>query len=238
MPVAPSIVADAAHEVYPVLDDFGGNFGRIWRETAEADAQRDAPRPPRRSVCKSGSHCGLQHRSGVVARCNPQNRPRACGAVRRPGARARLHRGGPALGACLPLSGLLRLGRDDQRTRQFVGGEPVSPRGNADAAELVDARDLKICSRYLGTSERLQPPFYRLISLIFFGFPKPMYHSLCRKTYPRIPVDRARGIFDATHDIVHDDDTLCRQHRRRRHAEVLASKAARRRFDPLMLRSA
>jgi hypothetical protein len=42
VPDAPSIVPGGPHEVYLVLDDFGGNFGRVWRETAEANAQRDA----------------------------------------------------------------------------------------------------------------------------------------------------------------------------------------------------
>ena len=31
----------ANQDTYLVLDDFGGNLGRAWRETAEADADRE-----------------------------------------------------------------------------------------------------------------------------------------------------------------------------------------------------
>src|SRR5688572_13520111 len=31
----------ANQDTYLVLDDFGGNFGRVWRETAEADAKHE-----------------------------------------------------------------------------------------------------------------------------------------------------------------------------------------------------
>jgi hypothetical protein len=36
----PSVVTPC--EVYLVLDDFGGNFGKAWRETNEANTTRDA----------------------------------------------------------------------------------------------------------------------------------------------------------------------------------------------------
>jgi hypothetical protein len=38
----PSVVPDTPCEVYLVLDDFGGNFGKAWRETNEANTTRDA----------------------------------------------------------------------------------------------------------------------------------------------------------------------------------------------------
>ena len=31
----------ANQDTYLVLDDFGGNLGRVWRETAEADANHE-----------------------------------------------------------------------------------------------------------------------------------------------------------------------------------------------------
>jgi hypothetical protein len=46
-------------------------------------------------------------------------------------------------------------------------------------------------------SERLQLPSTRLIILIFYGFPRIMYHSLYLKLYPRILADRGRGSCDA-----------------------------------------
>jgi hypothetical protein len=33
--------AETGHDTYLVLDDFGGNLGRVWRETAEADANHE-----------------------------------------------------------------------------------------------------------------------------------------------------------------------------------------------------
>jgi hypothetical protein len=33
--------AETGHDTYLVLDDFGGNLGRAWRETAERDANRE-----------------------------------------------------------------------------------------------------------------------------------------------------------------------------------------------------
>lgn len=40
---SPSIVPDLTdRDIYLVLDDFGGKYGRAWRETAEADTQRPA----------------------------------------------------------------------------------------------------------------------------------------------------------------------------------------------------
>ena len=37
----------------------------------------------------------------------------------------------------LPLSGVLRFGQHDQRTRQFVGGERIGPGGDDQFAELL-----------------------------------------------------------------------------------------------------
>jgi hypothetical protein len=47
-----TILRSANQDTYSVLDDFGGNLGRVWRETAEGDGQpRNAyPRPYGRSV--------------------------------------------------------------------------------------------------------------------------------------------------------------------------------------------
>jgi hypothetical protein len=39
MPRSPSLVPEAHRDVYLVLDDFG-SFGRVWRETDEAGANR------------------------------------------------------------------------------------------------------------------------------------------------------------------------------------------------------
>jgi hypothetical protein len=38
---APSVVRSTSQDTYLVLDDFGGNLGRAWRETAEEDANRE-----------------------------------------------------------------------------------------------------------------------------------------------------------------------------------------------------
>jgi len=38
----PSVVPDTPCEAYLVLDDFGGNIGKAWRETIEANTTRDA----------------------------------------------------------------------------------------------------------------------------------------------------------------------------------------------------
>jgi hypothetical protein len=38
---SPSAVRSADQDTYLVLDDFGGNLGRAWRETAEGDANRE-----------------------------------------------------------------------------------------------------------------------------------------------------------------------------------------------------
>jgi hypothetical protein len=35
------MIRSANQDIYLVLDDFGGNLGRAWRETAEADANRE-----------------------------------------------------------------------------------------------------------------------------------------------------------------------------------------------------
>jgi len=40
MRTTPSLVPDAAHDVYLVLDDFGPLLGRAWRETDEAGTER------------------------------------------------------------------------------------------------------------------------------------------------------------------------------------------------------
>lgn len=37
----PSMIRSADQDTYLVLDDFGGKFGRAWRDTAEADANRE-----------------------------------------------------------------------------------------------------------------------------------------------------------------------------------------------------
>jgi hypothetical protein len=42
MRCTPSVVPDTACEVYLVLDDFGGNIGKAWRETIEANTKRGA----------------------------------------------------------------------------------------------------------------------------------------------------------------------------------------------------
>jgi hypothetical protein len=34
-------VRSANQDTYWVLDDLGGNFGRVWRESAEADANHE-----------------------------------------------------------------------------------------------------------------------------------------------------------------------------------------------------
>lgn len=40
---SPSIVpGQTDRDIYLVLDDFGGKYGRAWRETAEADTERTA----------------------------------------------------------------------------------------------------------------------------------------------------------------------------------------------------
>jgi hypothetical protein len=36
-----TILRSANQDTYLVLDDFGGNLGRVWRETAEGDASRE-----------------------------------------------------------------------------------------------------------------------------------------------------------------------------------------------------
>ena len=41
MSKSPSVVPSANQDTYLVLDDFGGNIGRAWRETAEEDANRE-----------------------------------------------------------------------------------------------------------------------------------------------------------------------------------------------------
>jgi hypothetical protein len=38
---SPSVVRSTSQDTYLVLDDFGGNLGRAWRETAEEDANRE-----------------------------------------------------------------------------------------------------------------------------------------------------------------------------------------------------
>jgi hypothetical protein len=38
---SPSVVRSTNQDTYLVLDDFGGNLGRAWRETAEEDANRE-----------------------------------------------------------------------------------------------------------------------------------------------------------------------------------------------------
>jgi hypothetical protein len=38
---SPSAVRSDHQDTYLVLDDFGGNLGRAWRETAERDANRE-----------------------------------------------------------------------------------------------------------------------------------------------------------------------------------------------------
>jgi hypothetical protein len=38
---SPTIVRSSNQDTYLVLDDFGGNLGRAWRETAEEDANRE-----------------------------------------------------------------------------------------------------------------------------------------------------------------------------------------------------
>jgi hypothetical protein len=38
---SPSVVRSTNQDTYLVLDDFGGNLGRLWRETAEEDANRE-----------------------------------------------------------------------------------------------------------------------------------------------------------------------------------------------------
>ena len=35
------MIRSADQDTYLVLDDFGGKFGRAWRDTAEADANRE-----------------------------------------------------------------------------------------------------------------------------------------------------------------------------------------------------
>jgi hypothetical protein len=38
---SPSVVRSTNQDTYLALDDFGGNLGRLWRETAEEDANRE-----------------------------------------------------------------------------------------------------------------------------------------------------------------------------------------------------
>ena len=38
---SPPMVRSTNQDAYPVLDDFGGNLGCAWRETAEEDANRE-----------------------------------------------------------------------------------------------------------------------------------------------------------------------------------------------------
>jgi hypothetical protein len=38
---APSIIP-SEHDVYLLLDDFGGRYGRVWRETGDEDTSREA----------------------------------------------------------------------------------------------------------------------------------------------------------------------------------------------------
>ena len=38
---SPPMVRSTNQDAYLVLDDFGGNLGRAWRETAEEDANRE-----------------------------------------------------------------------------------------------------------------------------------------------------------------------------------------------------
>jgi len=61
---SPSVVPDIPCEVYPVLDDFGGNFGKAWRETNEAKTTRDALVRDLLEglVCVPGAHRCIQYR--------------------------------------------------------------------------------------------------------------------------------------------------------------------------------
>ena len=38
---SPSMVPESGQDIYLVLDDFGGRLGRVWRETAEEDANHE-----------------------------------------------------------------------------------------------------------------------------------------------------------------------------------------------------
>src|SRR5712691_238546 len=51
---------------------------------------------------------------------------------------------GPAPGPCLRLSRIFRLGQHDKRTRQFVGGECVSPRGDDQFTKLLHLTVLEV----------------------------------------------------------------------------------------------
>ena len=63
----------ANQDTYWVLDDLGGNFGRVWRVTAEADANQetlirglfdDQYSPPTRIVAFTTMRAGTRHNLG------------------------------------------------------------------------------------------------------------------------------------------------------------------------------